>query len=134
MSEALQVFDTAGYFDSIVDAVGGTDSLALIDALKPRGRLISYGVLDDSDIVLKASRILYKNMIWQRFGIDGWLDNANQDQLKKAQQVIWDLLSDNPELLPVIGRFHLSQFQEAIRLSRDKHQPGKVLLMNEPAL
>jgi NADPH:quinone reductase len=102
----------------------------LIDALKPGGRLISYGVLDDSAFALKASRILYKNMIWQGFGISGWLDTVSQSQLEKAQQELWETLSASPDLMPVIGSFELSRYQEAIRLTRGRPGPGKVLLVN----
>jgi NADPH:quinone reductase-like Zn-dependent oxidoreductase len=124
----LQNSGRNGCFHAILDSVGGTNSLALIDALEPRGRLISYGILDDSDIVLKASRILYKNMIWQGFGIDGWLDNATQKQLEMAQRELWEILSSNPNLLPVIDRFDLSRIHEAIRATHDARKPGKVLL------
>jgi NADPH:quinone reductase-like Zn-dependent oxidoreductase len=130
VAATLQDIGMAGYFDAIIDAVGGVDSLTLIDALKQGGRLISYGVLDDSEFTLKASRILYKNLIWQGFGIDGWLSRATGEQLKNALQELWEMLANKPELLPVIGRFDLSDFKEAIGLTRDKHQPGKVLLVN----
>ncbi len=118
-----------GLFYAILDAVGGPTSLALIDALEPRGRLISYGILDDGDITLKASRLLYKNMIWQGFGIDGWLNNTTQEQLGTAQQELWEILSDHPELLPVIDSFSLSRIQEAIHTVYETHCPGKVLLV-----
>jgi hypothetical protein len=39
------------------------------------------------------------------------------------------MLSDNPHLMPVIRRFDLSRFQEATRLMREKHPPGKVVLV-----
>ena len=130
VAETLQAFGATGYFDAIIDAVGGSDSLALIDALKSSGRLISYGVLDDSEFVFRASRILYKNMKWQGFGIDGWLDNAPANKMERAQQELWEMLSTQPDLMPVIGRFELYRFQEAIRVTREKQQPGKVLLVN----
>jgi NADPH:quinone reductase-like Zn-dependent oxidoreductase len=129
VAETLQHVVRNGYFHAILDPVGGSGSLALMDALAPRGRLISYGVLDDSDIVIKASRILYKNMIWQGFGIDGWLDNATQAQLEAAQQELWEMLASDPDLLPVIDRFDLAHVQEAIRTVRETHRPGKVLLV-----
>ena len=67
-------------------------------------------------------------MIWQGFGIDGWLDNATQNQLEMAQRQLWEILSSNPNLLPVIDRFDLSRIHEAIHATRDAHKPGKILL------
>lgn len=126
--EALATVVKNGFFHAVLDSVGGENTLALIDALEPRGRLISYGILDDRDITIKASRILYKNMIWQGFGIDGWLNNADQSQLERAQRELWEVLSDEQDLLPVLQSYALSDIQEAIRVARKAHQPGKVLL------
>lgn len=38
----------------MLDAIGGANTLALMDALGPSGQWISYGILDDGDITLKA--------------------------------------------------------------------------------
>jgi len=66
----------------VLDPVGGPDVLALMDALESNGRLISYGIIDDGHITLKASRLLDKNIIWQGFGIDRWLDRGTTEQLR----------------------------------------------------
>lgn len=128
VAEVLATVVKNGFFHAILDSVGGENTVALIDALEPRGRLISYGILDDSDITIKASRVLYKNMLWQGFGIDGWLNNASKSQLESAQRELWEVLSDEQDLLPVIQSYALSDIQEAIHVVRKPHQPGKVLL------
>jgi NADPH2:quinone reductase len=129
MAATLQEIIQKGRFHAILDPVGGPNTLSLMDALEPGGRLISYGLLDDREITLKTSHLLFKNITWQGFGIDGWLDNATQEQLAIAQQELWQMLSENPELLPVIESFNLLQVQEAIRTVRETRQPGKVLLI-----
>lgn len=118
----------SGFYNAILDSVGGPDVLALIDVLEPRGRLVSYGLLDDRDIVIRASRILYKNMIWQGFGIDGWLNNAGRAQLEAAQRELWKTLSAYPELLPVSESHDLSGIKEAIRAASKRPMSGKVIL------
>lgn len=128
VAEVLQIVVSNGHFHAILDAVGGSNTLALIEALEPRGRLISYGILDDAEVALKVSCLLYKNMIWQGFGIDGWLNNVAQGQLATAQQKLWEMLSKYSDLLPVIDSFNLSQVQEAIHVVRTTKRPGKVLL------
>lgn len=130
VANTLQALGGDGHFSAIFDPVGGLDSLALMDALKPRGQLISYGILDDTDITLKASRILFGNLTWRGFGIDSWLNHATPTQLKTAQQELWEMLSINPDLLPVIRRFALSDTLQAVRTAREKHMPGKVVIAN----
>ncbi len=130
IAEVLEaIVGRQGRFQAILDAVGGANTLALMDALEPRGRLISYGILDDGEITLKASRILYKNMLWQGFGIDGWLDQASGNEVTAAQQDLWPMLAEQADLLPVIGSFTLPQIHSAINAVRTIKRPGKVLLM-----
>ena len=116
-------------FHAILDAVGGSATVALIEALEPRGRLVSYGILDDGEMALKASQVLFRNMIWQGFGIDAWLDHASIAQLEHAQRELWNLLDAAPELLPVSGSFSLARVDEAIRMVDAGEQRGKVLLL-----
>lgn len=130
LSETLEGAIGNGRFHAILDAVGGPATVALINALEPRGRLISYGILDDGDITLKASQILFGNVTWQGFGIDGWLDHASAEQLESAQRGLWALLAEDPGLLPVIGNFSLADVGAAIRAVHESAQRGKVLLVD----
>ncbi len=128
VEDVLAHAGTSNSYHAILDSVGGPNVLPLIDALEARGRLISYGVLDDREIVIRSSRILYKNMIWQGFGIDGWLDNTSKSELQTAQKELWELLVANPDLLPVAESFDLSRVVEAVLAASGGRQNGKVLL------
>ena len=129
VAETLQqVVRDHGEFHAVLDSVGGRDTVALMNSLAPKSRLISYGILSDTDITLKASQILFKSVTWQGFGIDGWLDGVPAEELSAAQENIWNLLSASPDLLPVIGTFSLSNIRQAIAAVRKPTRPGKVLL------
>lgn len=129
VADTLQeVVRNHGEFHAALDSVGGSDTVALINALAPKSRLISYGILSDTDITIKASQILFRSVTWQGFGIDGWLDSVSAEDLSIAQEQLWHLLSASPDLLPVIGTFGLIDIQQAIAAVRKPIQPGKVLL------
>lgn len=130
VSAALDDAVGNGGFHAIFDAVGGSATVALIESLEARGRLVSYGILDDGDMSLRASQVLFRNMIWQGFGIDAWLDHASTAQLEHAQRELWSLIEAAPELLPVSGRFSLARVDEAIRMVDAGTQRGKVLLLD----
>ena len=130
VAETLQeVVRNYGEFHAVLDPVGGSDTMALINSLAPKSRLVTYGILSDTDITLKASQILFRNVTWQGFGIDGWLDSVSNEELSIAQKELWNLLSASPGLLPVIGSFDLSNIQQAVESVRKAAQPGKVLLV-----
>ncbi|WP_097461456.1 zinc-dependent alcohol dehydrogenase family protein [Mangrovitalea sediminis] len=117
-------------FNAVLDAVGGVDSLALIDALLPGGRLVTYGLLSDTDITLKGSTLLRKNLIWQGFGIEKWVSEKTPEDMHEATRELWAVLAEHPHVMPVIGRFPLERFQEALQAVRNATRPGKVLLTN----
>lgn len=129
VGETLRAVSREAPFDAVVDAVGGPATLDLIESLKPHGRLISYGVLADAAFPIRASTVLYRNMIWQGFGIEGWLAQTSDETLRRAQRELWEVLSERSDLLPVLGSYELADFGAALRLAHEPPGPGKVLLI-----
>jgi NADPH2:quinone reductase len=127
VKEALQELEGTT-FQAVVDAVGGPASLALIDAIEPGGRLITYGLLDDTPFTLQSSTLLFKILRWQGFGVDAWLGRSPPEQLAVACAELWAVLGETPELLPVVATFDLDRIQEAIAALYTHHPPGKILL------
>lgn len=128
VAAALQGATHDGRFHAVLDAVGGPATLDLIDALEPHGRLISYGVLDDLSFPIRASTVLYRNMHWQGFGIEGWLNRANAQTMQTCQRELWNLFAEEPELMPVLATFDLWDFGAALRAVSESRGTGKVLL------
>jgi NADPH2:quinone reductase len=116
-------------FDVVLDAVGGPGTLDMIASLVPGGRIVSYGVLDDRPFEMRAANVLYRNLIWQGFGIDRWLAQSTTETLARAQRECWELLARAPELVPVAAHFTLKDIHAALRHMRESKRVGKVLLV-----
>jgi NADPH:quinone reductase-like Zn-dependent oxidoreductase len=116
-------------FDVVLDAVGGPTTLDLVAATTPGGRLISYGVLDDRPFEFRAATVLYRNLLWQGFGIDAWTASSSPETLTAAMAECWTLLASEPELLPVAARFGLKDFRLALDAQRRGSPAGKVVLL-----
>jgi NADPH2:quinone reductase len=129
IEELLTNLTATGGFRAILDAVGGSATSSLLNALEPLGRFVTYGALDDGAITLHSSTMLSRNLTWSGFGVEAWLAGASPAVRAAAEEALWALLRDEPGLLPVIGRFPLEQFREAIQAVRHARQPGKVLLV-----
>ena len=126
VAEAL---DGQPSFDVVLDAVGGPTTLDLMAAAAPGGRLISYGVLDDRPFEFRAATVLYRNLLWQGFGIDAWTAGSSPEILAAAMGECWSLLASEPELLPVADRFGLEDFRLALDALRQGGPAGKVVLV-----
>jgi NADPH:quinone reductase-like Zn-dependent oxidoreductase len=129
IEELLTNLTAAGGFRAILDAVGGTATSSLLNALEPLGRFVTYGALDDGAITLHSSTMVSRNLTWSGFGVEAWLAGASPAVRAAAEEELWALLREEPDLLPVIGRFPLEQFREAIQAVRHARQPGKALLV-----
>lgn len=116
-------------FDVVLDAVGGPTTIDLIAAAAPGGRLISYGVLDDRPFEFRAAIVLYRNLLWQGFGIEAWTAGTSPKVFAAAMAECWSLLASEPELLPVAVRFGLKDFQLALEAQRQVSLVGKVVLI-----
>lgn len=125
--DVAQTLAAVAPYDGVLDAVGGPAVPALIAATVPGGRLVSYGVLDDRPFEMHAATMVYRNLCWQGFGIDGWLNQCDAATLARAQRECWELLLHDPELVPVAARYPLGDFDAALAAARGG-QGGKVLL------
>ncbi|HJV97039.1 MAG TPA: hypothetical protein VJ608_13420, partial [Albitalea sp.] len=72
--QSIQSVGAEGGFDTVIDPVGGPSTLDLMAACAPGATLISYGVLDDRPFELKASALVFRNLRWQGFGVDAYLN------------------------------------------------------------
>jgi NADPH2:quinone reductase len=124
----------ANGFDVVFDAVGGPDTLLLMQVVRPEGTLFSYGVLDDRPFSMRASTVLFRDLHWRGFGINGFLETLSLELRNHGATELWQLLHEQPELLPVAERAPLSRTVDAIRRlqSDDKvRRAGKLLLVND---
>jgi NADPH:quinone reductase-like Zn-dependent oxidoreductase len=127
LRDVLEPVRPAQGFDAVLDPIGGAQTTQLMDACAPGATIVSYGVLDDRPFEIQASRILYRNLRWQGFGIDLYLDRMPAAALAQASATIWRLMREQPQLLPIAARYGLGDYVRALSESvRFSHQ-GKVL-------
>jgi NADPH2:quinone reductase len=116
-------------YDAILDAVGGRDVPALIDSCNVGARLVSYGLLDPSDFTMAISKVIFKSLKWQGFGLDGWLNSTNSDTLSSAQTELWGILREKPSLLESSNVFEYQDYLKALETVRSSHSVGKVVFV-----
>ena len=130
LASVLQAVAPAGGFQAVLDAVGGPSTLDLIAVTAPGATVLSYGVLDDRPFEIKASTLLYRNLRWQGFGIDGYLNRLTPPQLAAASETLWQLVRSQPALLAPARRHPLEDFAAAIAGLAQTARDGKTLLIN----
>jgi len=128
IAEALALVGEDKSFDAIFDPVGGPGTLALMDVAAAGAVLITYGALGDGPFEMKASAIVYKNLIWRGFGYDRFMSSLDENSVARAGEELWDVLRADPDLVPIRGAYALEQVRDAISASTASGARGKVLL------
>ena len=126
--DVAQTLAAVAPYDGVLDAVGGPGVPVLIAATVPGARLVTYGVLDDRPFEMHAATMVYRNLSWQGFGIDRWLDQCEAATLARAQRECWELLVRHPELVPIAARYPMRDFDAAL-VAAGAGKGGKVLLV-----
>lgn len=129
LKSLLEQVTPTGGFDAVLDPIGGPLTLDLIAASAPAATLISYGVLDDRPFEVKASTLLYRNLRWQGFGIDGYLNRLAPEGPQTASAARWQLMRSRPTLLAPARQYSLDQFVAAIAGCGSRPREGKTLLL-----
>jgi NADPH:quinone reductase-like Zn-dependent oxidoreductase len=112
---------------ALLDSVGGSLVERLFGAMRPGGTIIAYGTLSNESITLRNATLIYANLSWRGFGVDGWLASVTRDERARMLDVLHAAMRDRRLPLPVRARFALADFQRALRTAEESAL-GKVFL------
>lgn len=111
--EQENITEVLSRVDVVFDTLGGASQKQSYEVLKKGGRLVSIAEVPDKQIAKK-------------YGVKGFyvFMNQNGDDLEKIGKLL-----DSGDIQPTVGKVtHLSEIQEAHRLSETGHTRGKIVL------
>ena len=111
---------------SLIDCVGGPLLGTLFSALESGASIIAYGTLSPELVPVANGTLVYGNLTWQGFGIDRWSESLSAEHLARMTATLWAGLRHNRLPLPILARFRLTDFGEALRRAV-AGGPGKVV-------
>jgi NADPH:quinone reductase-like Zn-dependent oxidoreductase len=106
----------------VLDPVGGKLSGDLMSLLAEGGSLISYGDLSGEPIIAPALAFSGRDLKISGVSIGQWARLPEETRLEDIRRIL-DILLANPQIMPIAGRFDLSDVRSAAALV-DK--PGKI--------
>ena len=86
---------------ALLDSVGGPLVAGLFETLVPGARIIAYGVQNRSAAPVTNAMLIYSNLTWQGFGIDGWLEQLDAAEAARMYREPWEMIRDGTLQLPV---------------------------------
>lgn len=117
-----------------IDSIGGLDGHALIDCIRPRGHVLSIGLL--SGIPLDWAQIHQKHpvVIVKPYWLRRWIEGVSDVQWHETFEDLFRLVTEGTlQMDSARQRFGLHEYKKAISGAEQRGLPGKVLFSFEPS-
>jgi mitochondrial enoyl-[acyl-carrier protein] reductase / trans-2-enoyl-CoA reductase len=110
------------------DAVGGSSTLRLGEALAMNGILVHYGAMSGKAPSVTPGALLFRNVSLRGFWFIHWLAAASREARVALMDKMAKLVADGTLHAPVDAAFPLENIQEALKRAMEGGRQGKVLL------
>jgi mitochondrial enoyl-[acyl-carrier protein] reductase / trans-2-enoyl-CoA reductase len=111
-----------------IDAVGGSATLRLGDAVSAGGTVVNYGSMSGKAASLSPAALIFRNVTLRGFWLVHWMSNTPRETQAALMARLAKLVADGTLHAPVDATFPLENLQEALARSMESGRQGKVLL------
>jgi NADPH:quinone reductase-like Zn-dependent oxidoreductase len=111
-----------------VDAIAGSATLRLGEAVSPHGVVVNYGAMSGKAACLTPGALIFKNVTLRGFWLVSWLNAASREAQAALMARMAKLLADGTLYAPVDATFPLENIREALARAIEGGRQGKVLL------
>jgi NADPH:quinone reductase-like Zn-dependent oxidoreductase len=111
-----------------IDAVGGSATTRLGDAIAPRGVVVNYGAMSNKGPSLSAMATIFKDVTLRGFWLVNWFNRASREEQHALMERLTKLIVDGVLHAPVEGTFPLDNIKDALTRAMEGGRQGKVLL------
>ncbi|WP_194974884.1 zinc-dependent alcohol dehydrogenase family protein [Aquiflexum lacus] len=121
---------TDGGVNVIFDAVGGILGAKALACLKPRGKMMVFGLLSLENIPLNSGLLIFKNLKVEGFWLTTYMENLNQEQRENAFRTVFTYLLTQKVKVDIQATYPLEEFKEALEEYEKGGRNGKVILVS----
>lgn len=113
----------------VFDAVGGTLGAKALASLKPKGKMMVYGMLSLENIPLNSGLMIFRDLSVSGFWLSSYLEGLDKQSRQQAFQTVLGTLTSQDIKVDTAGTFSLDQIKEAINAYEKPGRTGKILLI-----
>jgi NADPH:quinone reductase-like Zn-dependent oxidoreductase len=111
-----------------IDAVGGSATLRLGDAVSAGGTVVHYGSMSGKAATLSPAALIFRNVTLRGFWLVHWMNSTPREAQAALMARMAKLVADGTLHAPVEASFPLENLQEALARAMEGGRQGKVLL------
>lgn len=117
-----------------IDAVGGSATARLGEALGDGATLVNYGGMSGEPCALSPKVIIFKDVTVRGFWLAKWFRTASPERQKKVFGEIIGLIASGRLSAPIHATYSVKDIKEAVAVAASGERNGKVVLVNEDAV
>ncbi len=111
-----------------IDAVGGSATLRLGEAVSQGGTVVHYGAMSGKAASLSPAALIFRDVTLRGFWLVHWLNAAPREAQMALMARMAKLVGEGTLYAPVDATYPLERIQEAIAHTAREDRQGKVLL------
>lgn len=114
-----------------IDAVGGSGTERLGEALCDGATLVNYGAMSGESCVLSPIIIIFKDITVKGFWLAKWFRTATPEQQQALYGQLTTLIADGTLTAPIHAKFAVKDIKQAVTVAAGGSRNGKVVIVND---
>ncbi|WP_224372692.1 zinc-dependent alcohol dehydrogenase family protein [Hyalangium versicolor] len=111
-----------------IDAVGGSGTLRLADAISEGGTVVNYGIMSGKAPLISPAALIFRNVTLRGFWLALWMRTAPREAQAALMAKLAKQVAEGTLRAAVDATFPLENVREALARSLEGGRDGKVLL------
>ena len=116
-----------------IDAVGGSATHRLGEALGEGATLVNYGAMSGEPCILAPTVIIFKGITVRGFWLARWFRTATPEQQKKVFGEITGLVASGKLSAPVHATYSVKDIKQAVAAAAGGQRNGKIVVVGDNA-
>ncbi|TNC81344.1 MAG: alcohol dehydrogenase [Oleiphilus sp.] len=117
-----------------IDAVGGTATARLGDALSEGATLVNYGAMSGEPCTLAPGVIIFKDVTVRGFWLAKWFRTATPERQQEVYGTLTGLIATGKLVAPVHATYGIADIKEAVTVAAGGERNGKVVMVADHLL
>lgn len=122
---------TGGGVHVVFDAVGGPLGAKTLSCLRPKGKMMVFGVLSLENLSINSGLLIFKDLTVEGFWLSTWIEGISDAERAQAFQTVFGFLLENKTKVDIEGKFPLEEFRDALEAYNKPGRNGKILLVSD---
>lgn len=114
-----------------IDAVGGTATTRLGEALADQATLVNYGAMSGEPSLLTAQLLIFKQLTIRGFWLAQWFRTASPQRQQEVFKTIAELIARGQLKAPIHATYLIQDIKKAVAEAASPKRDGKVILVGE---